>query len=69
MRVTLRDAWLTLVSGSPMAPLSEVTRDDAPNRQILVEIWPMQTVGRELDIAELLLRFVLKPRIPRDWKG
>jgi hypothetical protein len=46
MRVTLRDAWLTLVSGCPMAPLSEVTRDDAPNRQILVEIWPMQTVGR-----------------------
>lgn len=37
--------WINTLSRRPMASLSEVARDDAPNREVLVEIRPMRTVG------------------------
>ena len=51
-------------SSSSARSLPEVAAQDAPHREILVELWPVEAEGREFDPFEFRLRHAFETRIP-----
>jgi hypothetical protein len=50
-------------------PLAIVSGEDAPNRQILVEIRPVQAERRKLNVIQLLRRLAFQAPPPRTGKA
>jgi len=48
--------------------LSVISGQQAPKREVLIQVWPVNAEGGELDPVQLLRRSTGQPRVASHWK-